>query len=889
MSGLDALREAKKRSPETLTILLTGNDMDDGLEAQVGEEELFQVVRGALTPDRLIQIIEEATRGVRLAALSISANDKSADFDSSGDELSLAETGTSLAVQTGRHPVPEDNERSSQVEALTPRKAADTRGQPIDVLVLTQDEEFLKTVRESSEKTHAIHHASLPGEAEKLMGKHPVGVLVTDAALASENIEALTKRLRQRQPRLVAVVAGRREEGETLMSLINRGVVYRFLLKPVSPGRARLAIEASARYHVDAPDRAFKGRTGAPSPNTKAKAATPIAKNTERGKVLPPEKSTKKPAALPEKPAKAAPTEKRVPDTPTESRSPLGLDGAMDQGKSFTETVTDLAATVAKSLAKGAGSYLPGNGANQKIVIPPEGSVPVKEFPYDDSPDEPEPPNYKMFAGIAFAVLLAIAGGLYFMLGSEEDNPGVVAETTQEAEEAPTERIMGTETMILVTQARTARTNGNLYSPAGRNAVEFYIQAREAEPDNPEIQAEFAAIIDEVFASAESSLLEGRTIQASRALRAIELADPDNNRLEFMDTQLRELELRNALDDVRAAIAQDRFEDAGRLLRSAEDYVVGVSPELEALSLELAAARSDQQLDEVLVLAGARLANNQLIAPSSDNARYFFELALAVEPDNTAATQGLLAVANKLALRARAAIDNGDLAAAEEATIAAQALDPDSQEVRAALEALERSRNAVPEAPQPAPGNNSRPREAAMNAVAPAAAARNTAAAVPVTAAVVPETVAASSETAPTAPKPVADAPARIPPSARQQEAAPIAASTAGPPAPTGAPDQTSGASPETVAISALNRTKYVPPSYPRAAQRRNLSGFVDVAFTVDEAGKVADIEIREYEPSDVFNEAAIEAIEQWEFEPATDDGVAAPKRVAVRMSFNLQ
>ena len=35
MSGLDAIREAIKRSPETIGILLAGTDSDDGLEALV--------------------------------------------------------------------------------------------------------------------------------------------------------------------------------------------------------------------------------------------------------------------------------------------------------------------------------------------------------------------------------------------------------------------------------------------------------------------------------------------------------------------------------------------------------------------------------------------------------------------------------------------------------------------------------------------------------------------------------------------------------------------------------------------------------------------------------------------------------------------------------------
>ena len=59
MSGLDALREAKKRSPDTITILLAGNDANDGLEAinhLQGEAEFAGALtvprRGTGVPDR---------------------------------------------------------------------------------------------------------------------------------------------------------------------------------------------------------------------------------------------------------------------------------------------------------------------------------------------------------------------------------------------------------------------------------------------------------------------------------------------------------------------------------------------------------------------------------------------------------------------------------------------------------------------------------------------------------------------------------------------------------------------------------------------------------------------------------------------------------------------
>jgi TonB family protein len=41
--------------------------------------------------------------------------------------------------------------------------------------------------------------------------------------------------------------------------------------------------------------------------------------------------------------------------------------------------------------------------------------------------------------------------------------------------------------------------------------------------------------------------------------------------------------------------------------------------------------------------------------------------------------------------------------------------------------------------------------------------------------------------------------------------------------------------------------------------------------------------------PEETFNEAAIEAVEQWRFEPVIVDGQPVEKRTAVRLAFEIQ
>jgi protein TonB len=113
----------------------------------------------------------------------------------------------------------------------------------------------------------------------------------------------------------------------------------------------------------------------------------------------------------------------------------------------------------------------------------------------------------------------------------------------------------------------------------------------------------------------------------------------------------------------------------------------------------------------------------------------------------------------------------------------------------------------------------------------------------------------------------------------------PVAMQTAGPPVPQDAAPK----EPERVAIGELKRTTYVPPKYPRTAQRKNASGWVDLGFTVAQDGTVHTIEIIESSPGAIFDDAAIEAVSQWRFEQVIENGDPVEKRAAVRIMFSLE
>jgi serine/threonine-protein kinase len=830
MSGLEALREAKKRSPETIGILLAGAETQ-GLEALVGIDQVFEIVRGNVTPDAIKKLVDSATQQVRLLALAESANDMAANPD---------EPAQHIVMETSENGSTRVSDGTARFRALDPEQlsaAAASGARSVDILALTRDDEFLKSIKDSARGMHTVHYANTLKLADEAIRKHKVGVVVVDAAMVGSKVEKLTEHLRRGSDRLVAVVAGRRDDGDMLMDLINRGKVYRFLLKPVSPGRARLAIEASIKHHLEAPEAAFKikgMRAGTPASVPVAKAQpTPQAVATAQPAATDAQAET--PAVENDSQAAASPTPVEV-----DSRKQVSAHGSKSDSS-------------------------PGLGSSAR-----SGGWDFSRF------------GQPKLIAIAAAAVVTVATALFWFAGNSDNLPSVtdVSSATSMAEDDVLFDAPAPDAMALLDEARMARDAGQIFSPTGANAIEFYTAAANADIGNVTITAELTAVIDEALGMAETALLEMRVDDASAALDRVALADPENARLPFLGAQLSQVQVLGLLDEARAAIRDTRFEDAANALAAAQALNPVDMAAIDAVADELSAVRSQQQVDEVLALANARLEEGDLLSPANDNARYYYDLVLENDANNTAARQGLSVIASKLVLQARTEIDNGNLDVAENLLVNARSVDAASNDLNATNIALAAARDEVVTRQQRA-AELRRQQEADRQAAARKAEAERIAAAqAAAEEAQQAETVAAAaaavdtqaSET--TQPEVVAadntvDDAAGSDNSIEETVAEPAPISSQTP-----------------VSISSLTRTKYVAPKYPRAAQRRGDSGWVDLHFTVSIDGSVKDAIVSKSKPEGTFDEAAVRAVEKWAFEPVVENGEAVEKRAGVRMMF---
>jgi protein TonB len=80
-----------------------------------------------------------------------------------------------------------------------------------------------------------------------------------------------------------------------------------------------------------------------------------------------------------------------------------------------------------------------------------------------------------------------------------------------------------------------------------------------------------------------------------------------------------------------------------------------------------------------------------------------------------------------------------------------------------------------------------------------------------------------------------------------------------------------------------------VAPEFPSRARAQGLSGSVTLFFVVDVDGSVQDVYVVESQPEGVFDQAAIDAVEQWEFDPGMHEGMPVAVRVRQTLHFTLE
>ena len=136
----------------------------------------------------------------------------------------------------------------------TVRTTAARPGQVIDVVVLTSDAGLLEALRSAAGSEHALWDVPSADAAVDYLVGGRCDVLIVDLGSLHGDVSSLLERLQVQFPELIFMAIGRREDQGSIAALLSTGRIYRFLHKPISPGRAFQFLNAATRRYNELGD-----------------------------------------------------------------------------------------------------------------------------------------------------------------------------------------------------------------------------------------------------------------------------------------------------------------------------------------------------------------------------------------------------------------------------------------------------------------------------------------------------------------------------------------------------------------------------------------------------------------------------------------------------------
>jgi TonB family protein len=91
------------------------------------------------------------------------------------------------------------------------------------------------------------------------------------------------------------------------------------------------------------------------------------------------------------------------------------------------------------------------------------------------------------------------------------------------------------------------------------------------------------------------------------------------------------------------------------------------------------------------------------------------------------------------------------------------------------------------------------------------------------------------------------------------------------------------------VAAIILQREYAPDPEFPELAREGDLTGFVDLEFTVNPDGSVADVTVLKSQPAGIFEKSAVAAVSRWRYRPIAREGVPVSEHARLRLNFGYK
>ena len=266
MTGVEVLTAVRTLSPRTVRILLTGYADLDAVEGSINDSEVFRFLTKPCAPEQLRETIELAATVARQTAVSVVAVDKTVEIKAlripSNDAAQRANQYRKPASNKGKVPakpgtsfVQQQHEKTAilkqvpVVAAKTAKVQKRSGRKGYGIAVFSDDDHVLETVQKAGRGRIPIYHARTVVKIIKILIEHRPGVLVTDISEDKATIQAMTAQLKEHLPELVTIAISQHRDVLDMVWLINHGQIFRFLRKPLSPGRCAISLQSALQHH----------------------------------------------------------------------------------------------------------------------------------------------------------------------------------------------------------------------------------------------------------------------------------------------------------------------------------------------------------------------------------------------------------------------------------------------------------------------------------------------------------------------------------------------------------------------------------------------------------------------------------------------------------------
>jgi len=269
MTGVELLAEVRKLSPRTVRILLTDTADLDAIEGSINDSEVFRFLTKPCAPSELRAALALAIRAAwatpvprpeSARVVLIDPMEQLADDILTQD--SPAEPRVDPAVEVDVFSRTMTEHELAATDVIEPRERAaiapisDLKqrraSRPLPgngVLVFSTDPNVVHSIADASQDRYPVYIASNIVQVVRILAERQPGVLVTDISPDRNTIQTMTSKLKQKLPELVTIVVSEHPDPQDMVWLINHGQIFRFLRKPVSPGRCAVSIQAALQHH----------------------------------------------------------------------------------------------------------------------------------------------------------------------------------------------------------------------------------------------------------------------------------------------------------------------------------------------------------------------------------------------------------------------------------------------------------------------------------------------------------------------------------------------------------------------------------------------------------------------------------------------------------------